>query len=83
MSFMLWIIGATCEDISSRVACCRAAKISGSRGDVLSFVWNVDGEVSRDVSSAFVEFCVCGVFSRGACCPCCGFIASGFVEAGM
>ena len=54
----------------------------GSRGVGLSFVLNVDGEDSRDVGLAFVEFCVCGVSSRGACCPCCGFITSGSAEAG-
>ena len=48
MSFMLCITGAICEDISSRVACCRAVNMSGSRGVLLTFVLNVDGEVSRD-----------------------------------
>ena len=48
MSFMLCITGAICEDISSRVACCRAVNMSGSRGELLTFVLNVDGDVSRD-----------------------------------
>ena len=51
MSFMLCITGAICEDISSRVACCRAVKMSVSRGVLLTFVLKVEGDVSRDACS--------------------------------
>ena len=47
-------MGATCEDISSRVACCRAANMLGSRGELLTFVLNVDGDVSRDAGCGFI-----------------------------
>ena len=56
MSFMLWISGATCEVISSRVACWRAASKSVSRGELLTFVLKVEGDVSRDACCGGWEF---------------------------
>ena len=59
------MIGATCEDISSRVACCRAVKMSGSRGVLLTFVLNVAGDVSRDACCGGCGFTTSGGIGVG------------------